>query len=132
MDKKFILSVLLILVLSMILGFITHSWALMDEYSATGLFRDATSQEALFPWMVLAHVILAFAFVALYRKGVENKPWVGQGVRFGILIALIAYVPIYLIYFVVQPLPEMLVFRQVVYETINTVVLGLAVAWMYR
>jgi magnesium-transporting ATPase (P-type) len=132
MDKKFTLSVLLIFVLSMILGFITHAWALADEYTGTGLYREATAQEALFPWMLLAHIILAIAFVALYRKGLEDKPWVGQGVRFGILIALIAYVPIYLIYYVVQPMPEMLVFRQAAYETVNTVVLGLAVAWMYR
>ena len=132
MDKKFILSVVLIFVLSMVLGFITHSWALTDEYEATGLFREATAQEALFPWMLLAHFILAVAFVALYRKGVENKPWIGQGIRFGLLIALIAYVPFYMIYYVVQPMPEMLVFRQAVYETINTAVLGLAVAWVYR
>ena len=132
MDKKFILSVLLVFVLSMVLGFITHGWALMDEYMATGLFREATAQEALFPWMLLAHLILAFAFVALYRKGVENKPWAGQGIRFGLLIALIAYVPFYIIYYVVQPMPEMLAFRQATYETINAVVLGLAVAWMYR
>ena len=83
-------------------------------------------------WMLIAHIILAAAFVALYRKGVEDKPWMGQGVRFGLLIALIAYVPIYIIYYVVLPMPEMLVFRQAAYETLNTVILGLAVAWMYR
>ena len=132
MDKKYILSVLLILVVSMVLGFITHGWALMDEYTATGLFREAAEQEARTPWMIIAHVVLAFAFVALYRKGVEDKPWAGQGLRFGLLIALIAYVPIYIIYYVVQPMPEMLVFRQAAYETINTMILGLAVAWMYR
>ena len=84
MDKKFILSVLVIFVVSMLLGFITHGWTLADEYAATGLFRDAAEQESLFSWMLLAHIILASAFVALYRKGIEDRPWVGQGVRFGI------------------------------------------------
>jgi len=132
MDKKYILSVLLIFVVSMVLGFVTHGWALADAYNATNLFRDAAVQESMIHWMLIAHIILAAAFVALYRKGVEDKPWMGQGVRFGLLIALIAYVPIYLIYYVVLPMPEMLVFRQAAYETINTMILGLAVAWMYR
>ena len=132
MDKKFILSVLLIFVVSMVLGFVTHGWALADEYFATNLFRDPAEQEAMMHWMLIAHIILATAFVALYRKGVEDKPWMGQGVRFGLLIALIAYVPIYIIYYVVLPMPEMLVFRQAAYETVNSVILGLAVAWMYR
>jgi hypothetical protein len=132
MDKKFILSIVLIFVLSMVLGFITHGWALNDEYMATGIFRSAAESEALFPWMLLAHVILAFAFVSIYRRGVEEKPWVAQGVRFGVLVALLAAIPIYIIYYVVQPLPEMLVFRQAAYETVNIVILGLAVAWMYR
>ena len=132
MDKKFILSVVLIFVVSLVLGFITHGWALNDEYIATGLFRAPADQEALFPWMLLAHVILAYAFVALYRGGVESKPWVAQGVKFGVLVALLAAVPIYIIYYVVQPMPEMLTFRQSAYEMVNMIILGLAVAWMYR
>jgi len=53
-------------------------------------------------------------------------------VRFGVAIALLAAVPIYLIYYAVQPMPEMLVFRQAAYESVNMVILGLIVAWMYR
>ena len=132
MDKKFILSVVLIFVVSMVLGFITHAWLLSAEYQATGLFRPDAEAEAYLPYMLLAHVIMAFAFVWIYRQGREDKPWVSQGVRFGLAIALVAAVPLYLIYYAVQPMPEMLVFRQATYETINMVILGLVVAWMYR
>ena len=132
MDKKFILCVVLIFVVSMCLGFITHAWVLSAEYQATGLFRPDTEAEAYFPYMLLAHVIMAFAFVWIYRQGREDKPWVSQGVRFGVAIALLAAVPLYLIYYAVQPMPEMLVFRQLSYETVNMVILGLVVAWMYR
>lgn len=132
MDKKFILSVVLIFAASMILGFITHAWVLSAEYNATGLYRSDAEMEAYFPYMLLAHVIMAFAFVWIYRQGREDKPWVAQGVRFGVAIALLAAVPIYLIYYAVQPMPEMLVFRQAAYETVNMVILGLIVAWMYR
>ena len=132
MDKKFILSVVLFFVVSLVLGFITHAWLLSAEYQATGLFRPDAEAEAYFPFMLLAHVIMAFAFVWIYRQGREDKPWVSQGVRFGLAIALVAAVPIYLIYYAVQPMPGMLVFRQITYETIDMVILGLAVAWMYR
>jgi hypothetical protein len=37
-----------------------------------------------------------------------------------------------MIYYAVQPMPEMLVFRQAAYETVNLIILGLVVAFMYR
>ena len=132
MDKKFILTVVVIFVASMVLGFITHAWALADEYNATGLYRDAAGQEAHFMWMLLAHAIMAFAFVKLYVAGREDKPWLAQGLRFGFLVALFAAVGIYMIIYAVQPMPEMLVFRQAAYDTVNTMLLGAVAAWMYR
>ena len=132
MDKKFFLAFILIFVISLVLGFVTHGWALADEYEATGLFRLPAEQEGLFPWMLLAHVILSYAFVAVYKRGLEERAWVGQGIRFGILLALLIPIPMYMIYYTVQPMPEMLVFRQASYETVNVVILGLVVAWVYR
>jgi hypothetical protein len=41
-------------------------------------------------------------------------------------------VPIYLIYYVVQPQPGMLVVKQIVFDTILTLVVGAAVAFIYR
>ena len=132
MDKKFILSVVVIFVVSMLLGFITHAWALADEYTATGLFRSVEDQEAYFPWLLLGHAVMAYAFVKLYICGREDKPWLAQGMRFGFLLALFSAVGIYLIYYAVQPMPEMLVFRQAAYDTVNLMILGTVVAWMYR
>jgi hypothetical protein len=81
---------------------------------------------------LLAHLIFSGAFVWLYRAGLEVKPWVGQGVRFGGVVTLLAAVPLYMIYYAVQPMPEMLVFRQATYEAVNLIILGLVVAFMYR
>jgi len=132
MDKKFILSVIVIFVVSMLLGFITHGWALKDEYMATGIYRPESEQEAKMVWMLLAHLLMSLAFVVLYRKGREDKPWFGQGLRFGFWLAMFAAVGVYMIYYVVLPTPELLVFRQSVYDTINLMVMGLVVAFMYR
>jgi hypothetical protein len=77
-------------------------------------------------------VILAGAFVWIYARGVEAKPWLAQGVRFGIAVALLTIVPSYLIYFVVQPMPASVVIKQIVFDGILLVILGIIVAWLYR
>ena len=136
MDKKFILSVIVIFVVSMLLGFITHGWALKDEYMATGIYRPEAEQQAMMVWNRLllgfSYLPMSVAFVVLYRKGRVDKPWLGQGLRFGFWIAMFAAVGVYMIYYVVLPTPELLVFRQAVYDTINLMVMGLVVAFMYR
>jgi hypothetical protein len=81
--------------------------------------------------MILAHVLMAGAFVWIYARGVENKPWLGQGLRFGLAVALL-FVPIFIIYYVVQPTPGALAVKQIVFETILTLVLGAVVAFLYR
>ena len=82
--------------------------------------------------MILAHVLLSGAFVWIYARGVEAKPWLPQGVRFGVAIALLTIVPTYLIYYVVQPMPGMLVVKQIVFDGILIVVLGIVAAFVNR
>ncbi|NND45302.1 MAG: hypothetical protein HKN58_08255 [Xanthomonadales bacterium] len=132
MNKKFILSVIAVFVVSMVLGFVTHGWLLSDEYNATGLMRSEAEQEAHAMWMLLAHVIMSVALVVLYRKGLEDKPWAGQGIRFGFWLAMFGAVGVYMIYYAVQPVPGMLAVRQAAYDTINLMILGLVVAFMHR
>jgi hypothetical protein len=103
-----------------------------DYMQLTSLFRTEVDAQKYFPLMVLAHVILAGAFVWIYARGVEAKPWLAQGVRFGIAVALLTIVPSYLIYFVVQPMPASVVMKQIVFDGILLVILGIIVAWLYR
>ena len=80
----------------------------------------------------MAHVMLSGAFVWIYARGVEAKPWMAQGVRFGVAVALLTTVPTYLIYFVVQPMPGGVVIKQIIFDSVLTVILGMIVAWLYR
>jgi hypothetical protein len=82
--------------------------------------------------MILAHIFMAGAFAWIYARGVEPKPWLGQGMRFGIAVAFLTVVPIYMIYYVVQPMPGGLVVKQIVFDGILTVILGIVVAFLYR
>jgi len=109
-----------------------HGVLLHDDYVATGIMRPEDQQQSLMVWMIVAHVMLAGAFTWIYARGVENKPWLGQGLRYGLAVAFLAVIPLYLIYYVVQPLPSSLVTKQIVFDTVATLILGSVVAFLYR
>ena len=132
MNKKFLVAWLVVFIVMMLGGLVIHGMLLHDEYMATGLMRPEAEQEGFMAWMVLAHVVMAGAFTWIYARGVENKPWLGQGLRFGLALALFCTVPIYLIYYCVQPVPEMLVIRQIAYDLIMMLFVGAVVAFLYR
>ena len=132
MNKKFLIAWLVMFVLYFAFGFIVHGILLHDDYLATGIMRPEEQQQGMMGLMILAHVMLAGAFTWIYARGVENKPWLGQGLRFGLAVAFLAVIPLYLIYYVVQPLPSSLVCKQIVFDTVCTLILGAVVAFLYR
>ena len=131
MNKKFLVAWVVLFVLYFGGGFVIHGLLLHDDYAATGSMRPEAEAQSLMHLMILAHVLMAGAFVWIYARGVENKPWLGQGLRFGLAVAIL-FVPIYIIYYVVQPTPGEIAVKQIVYDTILMLVLGAAVAYIYR
>ncbi len=132
MNKKFIVAWIVVFIGWFLGSFVVHGILLRSDYlQLSGLFRSDADQQALFPLMLLAHVVLSGAFVWIYARGVEAKPWLAQGLRFGVAVALLI-VPLYLIYYVVQPMPFPVAVKQMVFDGIVTVILGAIVAWLYR
>ncbi len=133
MKGRFFLRWVVVFVVWMAGSFVVHGTLLHADYlGLSNLFRTEADAQAYFPLMILAHVILAGAFVWIYARGVESKPWPAQGIRFGIAIALLTVVPTYTIYYVVQPMPGALVVKQMTYDGILMVILGLVAAFLYR
>jgi hypothetical protein len=133
MNKKFVIGWIVVFVAWMAGSFIVHGVLLHDDYAQlSNLFRTEADSQQYFPWLILAHVILAGAFVWIYARGVEAKPWLSQGVRFGVAVALLTIVPSYMIYYAVQPMPAMTVVKQVIFDGILMVVLGSIIAFLYR
>ena len=133
MNKKLIIAWIVLFVAWFMGSFVVHGVLLRSDYlKLTNLFRAEEDQQNYFPLMILAHVILSGAFVWIYARGVEAKPWLAQGVRFGVAVALLTVVPTYLIYFVVQPMPGEVVIKQMVFDGSLMVILGVIVAWLYR
>jgi hypothetical protein len=133
MNKKLIIAWIVLFVVWMVGSFLVHGLLLRSDYmQLTNLFRSEADQQRYFPLMILAHVILSGAFAWIYARGAEAKPWIGQGVRFGVAAALLTSVPTYMIYFVVQPMPAGVVIKQIVFDGVLMVILGIVVAWLYR
>jgi hypothetical protein len=133
MDKKFLVAWLVIFVVWMCGGFLVHGTLLKQDYMGLPfLFRSDEDAAPYFYLMVIAHVVMARAFTWMYARGIENKDWLGQGIRFGVAVALLAVVPVYLIYFVVQPMPSDLAIKQIIFDTVLVVVLGIIASYLYR
>jgi len=133
MNKKFIISVIVVFVLAMVFSFLVHGLVLAPSYAALkGMFRTPEDGAAYFPYMLLAHVFIAFTFVWIYNKGKEAKPFLSQGICYGIAIASITAIPTYMIYYAVQPMPGLLVVKQLVFDSVMYVILGIVVAWINR
>ena len=133
MNKTFVWSVVAMFIVLMFLGFLVHHVLLGSQYAGlTHLYRAPEDGKAHFPFMIAAHVVMAIGWTWIYRIGRENKPWLGQGVRFGLAVAILCTIPMYLIYFAVQPLPSDMVALQVTYDTIASVIAGIVVAAVNR
>ena len=52
--------------------------------------------------------------------------------RYGIAIAWLTVIPTYLIYRVVTPVPCALALKQIAYDTIRVVLMGVVLAWINR
>jgi uncharacterized BrkB/YihY/UPF0761 family membrane protein len=133
-NRQFAISVVVLFVLSMALGFAVHGAMLSEEYAklVPNVFRTPKDSEAHFIYMILAHVLMAFGLTWIYRQGRDNRPWPGQGARFGLAVAVLMTIPNYLIYYAVQPLPGELVVKQIVFDTIAVVIMGIATAALNR
>ncbi|MEQ1805511.1 MAG: hypothetical protein ABL900_09050 [Burkholderiaceae bacterium] len=133
MNKKFLIAWLATFIAWMFGSFVVHAVLLQAHYAKLqNLYRSEADSQAYFPFMLLAHVLMAGAFVRIYARGVEAKPWLGQGLRFGVTVALLTAVPGYMIYYAVQPLPGALVMGQIVADGVLVVLLGVLVAFMHR
>jgi len=132
-NKRFFSSWLVIFILSMLFDFLIHGLLLKGDYAGLPtLYRGEADSQAYFGWMLGAHVLMSGAFVWIYQRGREDRPFVPQGLRFGLAMALLFAVPTFLIYYAVQPLPGMMVVKQCVFDTIRLLGLGVVVAALNR
>lgn len=134
MGARFWISGVVTFVVLMMGGFLIHGTILRADYVAqTNLMRPDADTQARFHWMLFANLVMAFAYTWIYRKGREaGRPWLGQGLRFGVALACAFAIPVYLIFYVIQPWPEGMVVKQIALECVMALVTGTVLAAINR
>lgn len=109
--------------------YVIHDVWLKTSYQLTAnLWRSPAEINHRMWAMMIANVIYAFAVVLIYVRGVEHKPWIGQGIRFGILLALVTTVYGSVGAVVTMPIPRAIPIRWMIGEGALCILLGLLVA----
>jgi len=130
--KKLIGAVVVAFIILFIAGFMVHNVWLGATYrqmrEAGFSFReeDAIRHRLLGVWV--SDALYSILFVLVYAKGREEKPWVGQGIRYGILATLFTVVPSTINDYVVYDMPHSLALDWMVAGLITLTLMGLATA----
>jgi hypothetical protein len=129
MNQRFWISVAVMFVMFMAIGFFVHGFLLQADYTQlTNLFRPVQDQMTYFAFMPVANLFAAFAFVWIYIRIKEDKPFLMQGICYGLAITALMTVPKFLIYYAVQPMPGITVAKQIAFDVMGDVVKGIVVA----
>ena len=129
--KKAIPTIIVVFIVANIFGFLIHAILLRPDYMPLAQHYRAEGTEKML-FISLAYLSFAIGSVWVYAKGVEDKTWLGQGIRFGIAMWLILAVPSFVIAYAVQPVPGMLAVKQVLFEGVDKILLGILTAALYR
>ena len=134
MDKKFLISFVALFVVCMGGGFTVHGLWLAPDYLllVPAVMRPEAEANALMPFMLLADVLMAASIAWIYRQGRKDGDWVGQGLRFGLALALVSSVPFFLIYHTVAQFPLDLMIKQCFGGLSVALVSGLTAAYINK
>ena len=132
-SKKFILAVVVGYVLLAALGYLIHGIWLQPVYKEYDFLWRAQDWMMKKRWVMwVGQLLFTVIFAYIYTRGVENKPWIGQGIRFGVMMTLLAVVPVACTEYTVHPIPYTLAVKWMIAGGLQLTVLGLVVAWFLK
>jgi hypothetical protein len=109
--------------------YLIHSvWLAQDYLNNTNLWRPQDQMLKVLWVIYLANFLFALGATLVYARGVESKPWLGQGLRFGVLLALVTGIPQSLIEYTVYSIPSELTIKWIIGEGGLAVLLGVVIA----
>jgi hypothetical protein len=131
-SKKFIGAVVAAFVLITAFGYLPHGYLLAGTYAdLPNLMRTADDGMRHMPYIFVGQFITAVALVWIYERGRQDKPWMGQGIRFGIAMAAFGPAAKFLIMWAVQQEPHQLAIHQICGESLALLITSMVVARIY-
>jgi len=127
--KKLVAAIAAAYVVLMGTNYLVHEVLLMPDYDAIPLSHRSNADIMHRFWvMAVGQLIFAAMFAYIYTRGSERKPWLSQGIRYGILITFLTVVPTALGEYVIFFIPHMLAVKWMIFGCIQMILLGLVVA----
>jgi len=130
--KRLVIAIVVLFVILMVAGMVIHGYCLASTYDAMRAngFSFRSMQDLRHKmWIVwVSDLLYAILFAWIYTRGREDKPWVGQGIRYGVVMSLFTIVPQTLNEYVVYLIPHRLAIHWILAGFITIVIMGLAVA----
>ena len=131
--KKLVLAIVVCFVFLMGTNFLIHGVWLTPDYNAIpASHRSAAEIQQKFWALVIGQICFAAMFAYIYTRGLEKKPWLAQGLRYGVLVALLTVIPYSLSEYDTYIIPSSLVVKWIVSEAVQLIVLGAIVAGIYK
>lgn len=132
MDKRFWISGVVMTIATALLGFFVHGLLLADDYNTLvgSVMRSQEEANGMMHWMLVADVCIGFAMTWIYRQGIGTGATLAQGIRFGIAVAFLTVIPQFLIYWVVTNMPAAIVHKQLLFDSVRMILLGVLVAYL--
>lgn len=130
--KKYLIPSLAVFVVITLFNLIFHEIIMEKMYlNNSHLFRpqDEICRHKHFMW--IANLIYSFAFCYIYSKGHEKTDLISQGLRYGLWISLLIWVPHILINFTVYPHPKMLELSWLCGYVVQTLIAGVTAAFTF-
>ena len=143
MRKRFWVCGIVVAFVALFLDFLVHGVLLRGDYNrlvAAGIMRAPEDAAAYMPYMLAAHLLIGYGLTWLYihftstprvllaEQGARSPAL--DGLRFGAAVAVMATIPGYLVYYAVQPLPAVLVHKQMIFSTLAMLLLGWLLSWL--
>jgi hypothetical protein len=109
--------------------YLLHAVLLKPAYDRTPqLFRSDAGMMSHMWAIVLGELCFALGAVLIYNRGVESKSWAGQGLRFGILLAVVAVAPGVFISYATSPISHEIALHWMLGDGILAIIVGLVIA----
>jgi hypothetical protein len=127
--KKLIIAIVVAYLILMGTNYLIHRVWLMPDYDAIPLsHRSIVGIMRRFWAMALGQFFFAALFSYIYTRGIQRKPWLGQGFRYGILMAFFTVIPFSLSEYDTFIVPYRLAIKWMFAGGIQMIILGIVVA----
>jgi hypothetical protein len=127
--KKLVLAIVTAYIVLMLTNYLVHGFWLAADYAAIpASHRSPEGIMHRFWAMAVGQFFFAAMFAYIYTRGRESKPWLVQGIRYGIIVTFMTVVPYSLTEYVVYIVPYQLAIKWMIAGGIQLIVLGLMVA----